>query len=156
MTALREIFAGLSGSKPAQVPDYTWFGASGAGYAVYRHPMNADFINEPAVYLWIARGAFPNGYVLNVGETDDLGRRMNEHRASSPKWRDARSMGLFAIDILWMPRTTSQERRDVESDLVSALYPILTERPVPAGRSMAQRTVSSNGLKRVDSSLLKR
>lgn len=108
-------------SPPLQVD---WHGISGETYRAVIHGITPVFPQIPAIYIF---AVIMNGLwrALYVGETDDLARRLEEHRGKDGKWNPAILLGMNGVHVIWSPIET--ERRDIERDLRLGLQPPLNK-----------------------------
>ena len=108
-------------SPPLQVD---WHGISGETYRAVVHGITPVFPQIPAIYIF---AVIMNGLwkALYVGETDDLARRLEEHRGRDGKWNPAILLGMNGLHVIWSPNEA--ERRDIERDLRLRLQPHLNK-----------------------------
>lgn len=108
-------------SPPLQVD---WHGISGETYRAEVHGISTMLPHLPAIYIFavIMDGLWK---ALYVGETDDLARRIEEHRGTDGKWNPAILLGMNGLHVIWSPNEA--ERRDIERDLRLGLQPHLNK-----------------------------
>jgi len=104
-----------------KISDVALTGISGRTYRFGVFPLDADFRNMGAVYVFAHRSVDPSGqerhHPVYVGQTDELGDRLSSHRGWLPVTQNKANCVCIHLD--WNERLRTQ----IESDLIGYYQP---------------------------------
>ena len=94
----------------------TWRGASGRSYTFTMYPKDSISIRHSCVYILAGPGTNGIGtFGLRPGETNDIVRRLSEHRDDPKLMGCLRAHGWSHVGVL--VKGDKNERRRIETDL---------------------------------------
>lgn len=80
-----------------------------------------EWLDNPAVYIFVRRGGHREPEPLYIGQTQGLAHRLRQHK--NGKWREARQAG--ATEIHAMVVYSRADRKRIERKLIEAYRPTL-------------------------------